>query len=204
MGKSVTGEKIIAHAQLPTYESRRASNGVPQPALWSACVTRGTFSMDLTCSTLEPGTLSIDGLAFYNDASECCEHSLEAHRNRRSTYQGPLFHNGNLASLALGIPVADTIHPHRQSARNWYNPYQGTLTKYTKYDHMPVHTIDPELYEAAAQYVHELGLTDDFAMFMKAYLDFLVEVETERWCRDILEITEVKTPKKEGAKEGEL
>ena len=69
--------------------------------------------------------------------------------------------------------------------------------KYNKYDHLPVHTIDPELYEAAAQYIHELGLTDDFAMFMKAYLDYLVEVETERWCGDILEITGTVSPKEE-------
>ncbi|KNH08703.1 hypothetical protein XU18_0823 [Perkinsela sp. CCAP 1560/4] len=106
--------------------------------------------------------------------------------HRRSTYQGPTFHNGMLASLALGIPVMDTVHPSRQHARNWYNPYQGVLTKYTKYDHMPVHTINPELYDAVLQYVNEIGITDDLATFMKNYTTYILDKETTQWCDDVL------------------
>ena len=185
-GRSPTGEEIHIHAQLPTHDSRRPSSGIPAPLLWSAAITRGGFTMDLVCSTLDPGLLCIDGMAFYNSPAESCEHAEAANRLRRTTYQGPLFHNGALASFALGIPVVDTVNAQRQSARNWYNPYQGTLTKYTKFDHMPVHTIDPDLCEAALQYAQEMGVTDDMAAFMAEYAAHAVAVETERWCDDIL------------------
>eukprot|EP00009_Paramoeba_aestuarina_P002124 CAMPEP_0201514386 /NCGR_PEP_ID=MMETSP0161_2-20130828/6242_1 /ASSEMBLY_ACC=CAM_ASM_000251 /TAXON_ID=180227 /ORGANISM="Neoparamoeba aestuarina, Strain SoJaBio B1-5/56/2" /LENGTH=148 /DNA_ID=CAMNT_0047910919 /DNA_START=201 /DNA_END=644 /DNA_ORIENTATION=+ len=141
--------------------------------------------MDMVCSTLNEGILSLDGVSFYNSPSDCCDHSVSAHLRRRAVYQGPTFHNGMLASIMLGIPIPDTVHPHRQHARNWYNPYQGTTTKYTKYDHMPVHTINPELYEAFLLYANELGITDDLAAFIATYSEYVMNEETQLWCDDI-------------------
>eukprot|EP00759_Apiculatamorpha_spiralis_P016564 PhF_6_TR22711/c0_g1_i1/m.32352 len=180
VGEMPSGVHVLCCSILESRDRRRPDPG-KRPLLWSATITRGMFSMDVTCSTLMSSVLSVDGIAFYDTPTEAFEHSPSAHINRMCTYQGPNLHQGTLAALAVGVPILDTVHPQRQSAMNWYNPYQGTHTKYTKYDHVPVHTISPDLLESIVLYLNSVGINDALATFMEEYRNYVLQQERRIW-----------------------
>jgi len=188
VGEAVTGEHVLCWGMLETRDVRRPNPG-PLPCLWAAMITRGGFTMDVACSTVNT-VLSVDGIAFYDSPKEAFEHSQEAHRHRRATYQGPLLHQGMLAALSTGCPHTfdRTVLPQRQAAANWYNAYQGTHTRWTRYDHLPVHTVAPELLDALVPYLQSLGIDDHLAAFMGSYREEVMAKETAAWRRLVKEV----------------
>ena len=186
------GEGIHVCCTLPTVDARRVQPcDVEAPVKWSAAVSKPLNpGIALTCSTLAEGLLCIDSLFFDNTEEERegpgwgynpmpINDSTRAFH--RSTYQGPMLHNGRLAALATGVPVTDTTYPQRQALRNAQNPYQGTHTPFTRYDHMPVHTLDPDIFQLVADYLAELGIGDQLAEFVANYASYVKISEAQTW-----------------------
>eukprot|EP00760_Papus_ankaliazontas_P011973 PhM_4_TR15144/c0_g1_i1/m.18907 len=175
------GVHVLCHCMLPAPRRGAGDYDGMRPLMWNAVVTRGGFSMDVMCSTVN-GVLCIDGISFQDTPRDAFEHSPEKHQVRRCSYQGPLMHQGHLAALSMGVPQLDTTYRLHQGRLNFYDPHQGTHTRYTRYDHLPVHTLSPELYTSIMEYLmHDVGIDDHLALFLDDYVKYLKRTETERW-----------------------
>lgn len=185
-------ENIATADDAAENENRR------QSTMMKAVNKGGGVCMIASC--LADSTLSIDGISFVKSIRHALDRSVTAAMDRRDTYQGPQLHQGLLAECAFSTSFAtpNPVYPPRQHRALSLRPnFNAKYSPYARYGaHFPVHTIQPELYDAVHAWCAEMGLDDAFARDMRKIAMETAEREMKSWKRNVLELLDVEKYKK--------
>ena len=153
------------------------------PVQFSAYIGRGkgtTLCLEALCSVVH-GCLSVDAAVFHASIRDAA--SEDVNSVRWSSYHGPLMHQKHLAECLCSVRgQPNPVVPYRQEHKHFFDPFvHPTVSKFTRFDHTPVHTVPAPLCNKLVQFLNERGVDDDLAGFVEGYAHYVDSEERRLW-----------------------
>ena len=152
------------------------------PVAFSVVVCSRSMTLDVSAASV-CGTAVFDGAMFHATLENALERSLDAFGIVSRSYQGPILNQRGLAQSVCNDSDSslNLLYPTRQQEFHRYCDALSTRSKFTKFDHLPVHTVPGSLYGALAAYLAALGIDDHFAKFMEVCSAKVQQEEINAW-----------------------
>lgn len=176
--------------------SRRTAPPFPErptiPTSYQIAVSHPASALALAVgASTHARMLVIDSLVVHPSDISALDPSQEGQRAFKALYQGPAMHKREYMEATLNISSAvSPLAPHRQWREVPDSQFFSATSRFSRYGHLPMHTVSPAVYDAVAAYVHDgLRVTDAVAEFVDAYARCMQSDETALWAASVREHT---------------